>query len=310
MQTFEAFNGVWERVRRATTHREAAAREWSSWLTDYEPYGPWLNIDDDGNGTLSIRQFHPVPSAIAIELGEWLYNLRAALDYTAYALAIFNTKSDPPPDEATIQFPIYDTETQFRNHERCIKSLAKNHREWIEAMQPYAYDAVPGQTAFYWVNHLARIDRHRKLQVVGGYIVESTPIMSLGGHEGAIFFEDVDPIVFIEPGDDGEGEAVIARFKVVPAALRDEVEANPMTAIEPDILEMVRQRPPEIAWLRYPFSKRLAMIEAIVDMNIGVFENDCLGWTRSKFFKKPNGVEPPNDEVGGEKAAPHDAPPE
>lgn len=309
MQTFEAFDGVWERIRRATTHREAAAREWATWLADYEPYGPWLNVDDDGNGTLSIRQFSPVPPAIAIELGEWLYNLRAALDYTAYALAIFNTKSDPPPDEAAIQFPIYDSAESFRNHQRCIKPLAKKHRDWIEAMQPYAYDAVPGQTALYWVNHLARIDRHRKLQVVGGYITESDPIVSLGGNEGAIFFEDVDPIVFIEPGDDGEGQAVIARFKIVPASLHDEVHANPQTAIDPDILEMVRQRPPGITWLRYPLSKRLFMIEAIVDANIGLFENDCFGWTRSKYFKKSDAVDPTGVEIGGQNAAPHDAPP-
>jgi hypothetical protein len=308
MQAWEAFDGVWERIRRARTHREAAAREWASWLSEYEPYGPWLDVDDNGNGTLLVRQFSPVAPIIAIELGEWLYNLRAALDYTAYALAIYNTKSDPPPDEAAIQFPIYDTPTQFANHQRCIQPLAEKHRRWIEAMQPYSYNAVPGQTAMYWVNHLARIDRHRKLQVVGGYISESSPIVTFGADEGAIFFEDVDPIVFIEPRDDGEGEAVIARFKVVPPALRDKVEANPQTAVEPDILEMVRQRPPEIAWLRYPLSKRLFMIEAIVDANIGLFENDCFGWTRSQYFKKSDGVDPDGVEVGGEPG--HDAAPD
>lgn len=112
--------------------------------------------------------------------------------YTAYALAIFNTKRDPPPREATIQFPICESEPSFRSNEGRINPLAEKHRRWIEALQPYAYDAVPGQTAMYWVNHLARIDRHRKLQVVGGYITESSPIVSLGGNEGAIFFEEVD----------------------------------------------------------------------------------------------------------------------
>lgn len=300
-------------MRRATTHREAASREWSKWLTDYEPYGPWLYVDDDGNGTLSIRQFSPVPPVIAIELGEWLYNLRAALDYTAYALAIYSSKLDPPPNERTLQFPIYESAESFRKHKSCIKPLSDKHRAWIEAMQPYAYGANPEQTAIYWVNHLSRIDRHRKLQVVGAYVTESDPIVRFdpakdARTERAIFFEDVDPFVFIEQGDDGEGEAVVARFKILPPSARDEVHANAQTAIEPDILEMARQRPTEVRWLFFPLAKRFLVMEAMIDADIGLFENDCFGWTRSKFFKKKGAVDPTGVKVRGSDAA-HDSPP-
>jgi len=69
VRALEAFDGVWERMKRAKAHREAAAKARSTWLTDYEPYGEWLHIDDDGIGTLSIRQFSPPPAGIAIELG-------------------------------------------------------------------------------------------------------------------------------------------------------------------------------------------------------------------------------------------------
>lgn len=299
MQTFEAFDGVWDRMRQAKTHREAASREWSTWLTDYEPYGPWLYIDDEGDGTLSIRQFSPTPSAIAIDLGEWLYNLRAALDYTAYALAIFNTKSDPPPHESVIQFPICNSEASFRQNEYRIKPLSDQHRAWIEDMQPYANGSEPTHTAIYWVNHLSRIDRHRKLQIVGGHVTESDPIVEFDG-EGAIVFENVDPFVFIETHGDGEGEAVVARFKVVPPSARDQVHANPQTAVEPDLLEMVRARTQEVPWLYFPLSKRLLVMEAIMDANIGLFENDCIGWTRAKYFKKPGDIDDPTPEsVGG-----------
>lgn len=297
MQAWEAFDGVWERMRRAKAHREAAAREWSTWLTDYEPYDGWLHVDDDGNGTLSIRQFSPPPPLIAIELGEWLYNLRAALDYTAYALAIFNTKRDPPPKESAIQFPICETETSFRSNQYRIEPLAEKHRGWIESMQPYASNSVPTHTAIYWVNHLSRIDRHRQLQVVGAYVTESAPEVEIDG-EGAILFEDLDPFVFIETGGDGEGEAVVARFKVVPAALGDKVHANPQTAIEPDILEMVRARTPDVPWLYFPLSKRLFVMEAIMDANIGLFENDCFGRTRAKYFKKPADIDATPEGVG------------
>lgn len=217
VDTWEAFDGVWERMRRAKTHREAASQEWSAWLTDYEPYGPWLYEEGDGDWTLSIRQFSPPPPSIAIELGEWLYNLRAALDYTVYAVAIFNAKSDPPPNEAVLQWPICNTEASFRQNYYRIKPLSDKHRAWIEEAQPYANDSEPMHAAIYWVNHLSRIDRHRQLQVVGAYIIESDPIVEFGG-DGVIVFEDVDPFVFIETGGDGEGEAVIARFKIPATA--------------------------------------------------------------------------------------------
>jgi hypothetical protein len=298
MHASEAFDGVWERMRRAKTHREAAAREWSTWLTDYEPYGPWLYIDDDGNGTLSIRQFYPPPAAIAIELGEWLYNLRAALDYTAYALAIYNAKCDPPPNESKIQFPIYESDALFRQNYYRIEPLAEKHRLSMEDMQPYANRSEPTHTAIYWVNHLSRLDRHRQLQIVGAHVTESDPIVDFDG-EGAILFEDVDPFVFIETGGDGEGEAVVARFKVIPASARDHVQANAQTAIEPDILEMARKRTQEVPWLYLPLSKRLFVMEAIMDANIGLFENDCFGWTRAKYFKKPDDIDADSESVGG-----------
>jgi hypothetical protein len=298
VRAFEAFDGVWERMKRAKAHREAAAKAWSTWLTDYEPYGEWLYIDDDGIGTLSIRQFSPPPAGIAIELGEWLYNLRAALDYTAFALAIHNTHRDPPPRDWEIQFPICESEASFRKNQYRIASLAQQHREWIEAMQPYANGSVPAHTAIYWVNHLSRLDRHRQLQVVGGHVAESDPIVALDG-EGALLFETVDPFVFIETGADGEGEAVVARFKVVPASSRDRVSANPQTAIDPDVLEMVRERTPDVPWLYFPLSKRLRVIEAMIDANIGLFENDVVGWTRARYFKKPGGVEADPETIDG-----------
>lgn len=65
----------------------------------------------------------------------------------------------------------------------------------------------------------------------------------------------------------GASEAVIARFQIVPAAARDKVHANPQAAIEPDILEMVRARTPEVPWLYFPLSKRLFVIEALIDAN-------------------------------------------
>jgi hypothetical protein len=36
-----------------------------------------------------------------------------------------------------------------------------------------------------------------------------------------------------------------------------------------------------------------------VDANIGLFENDCFGWTRAKYFKKPDDTDADSESVGG-----------
>jgi hypothetical protein len=42
-----------------------------------------------------------------------------------------------------------------------------------------------------------------------------------------------------------------------------------------------------------PLSIRLMVMESLMDANIGRFEHDCFGHTRSKFFKEPGGVDEP-----------------
>lgn len=80
-------------------------------------------------------------------------------------------------------------------------------------------------------------------------------------------------------------------FKVVPASSRDRVQGDPQTAIDPDVLEMVRARTPDVPWLYFPLSKRLFVIEAIMDANIGLLENDVFGWARARYFKRAGDID-------------------
>jgi hypothetical protein len=279
----DLFEGCWHRIRRARTHREAATAAWNAFLNE-EPYYPSLNVDDDGNGSLWIMQSAPIPHDIPLLLGEWLYCLRSALDNCIYAVAVRDTDSDPPPGEDVIQFPIYDTPEAFRRNKYRINPLSREHREWLETVQPYANGTDPKDTILYWLNHLGRRDRHRQLHVVGAYVSESTPVVRVPA-PSAVLFEDVDPYVTIDY------EAEIARFQIVPPCPRDQVNANPQTALEPDIADMARERPERDSWLYMPLTKRLFFIEGYVDATVGYFEFDAYGWTRSKFFEKPTDVD-------------------
>src|ERR1700680_4335876 len=86
------------------------------------------------------QKWPPPPSRrpqplISILIGEICYNLRSALDYLVYELAIL--------DSGTIQdgtqFPIDNTPQKFSGHKRSmLKGLSLKHIAAIEGLQPYS----------------------------------------------------------------------------------------------------------------------------------------------------------------------------
>jgi hypothetical protein len=75
-----------------------------------------------------------LPQRFSILIGETIYNLRAALDYLVFDLAILDSGG---PRKGT-QFPIDDTKDVFTGHRgRFLKGLSTKHIAQIEALQPY-----------------------------------------------------------------------------------------------------------------------------------------------------------------------------
>ncbi len=77
----------------------------------------------------------PMPSLISILIGEIAYNLRAALDYLVYALAVLDSGE---PQNST-QFPIEYTPQGFggRKKQGFLRGLNAAHITAIERLQPY-----------------------------------------------------------------------------------------------------------------------------------------------------------------------------
>jgi len=79
---------------------------------------------------------------VSILIGEICYNLRSALDYLVYELAIL----DSSKRQDGTQFPIDDTPEKFSKHKRSwLKGLNSNHVAAIEKLQPRA-SGNPGAT--------------------------------------------------------------------------------------------------------------------------------------------------------------------
>lgn len=58
------------------------AHLWNDYI-DTQPFTPTLEGDGDGVYIFRVWEEEPPPLALAVATGEWLYNLRSALDYKA-----------------------------------------------------------------------------------------------------------------------------------------------------------------------------------------------------------------------------------
>jgi len=100
-----------------------------------------------------------VPQRVSILVGEICYNLRAAMDYLVYELALL----DSGRIQEFTKFPICDRKEIFdRQSGRDLKGLNSRHKALIEALQPYNGND--------WTRRLREIsnpDKHRTLTASG-----------------------------------------------------------------------------------------------------------------------------------------------
>jgi len=109
----------------------------------------------------------PFPPRVSILIGEVAYNLRSALDYIVYVLAVHSTGRDVK----RTQFPIVDSQETFYGHctgrhpvtgkrmWRMMRGLKRGHVMVIEAMQPYHPESEWTRT----LRQLSNPDKHRTL---------------------------------------------------------------------------------------------------------------------------------------------------
>jgi hypothetical protein len=129
---------------------------------DKHPYGVEAHVDADGSGWISVRTTEPSPNSVALEIGEFLYQLRGVLDACVYETACLNSEHRPPPDESKLEFPICDTPQSFENGRRKIRQLTPQQQGLIEAVQPYNAPGlesadIPSRTILIVARHPERL---------------------------------------------------------------------------------------------------------------------------------------------------------
>jgi hypothetical protein len=222
-------------------------RYWDTYLAT-SPFEFTFTPFGDGVYSLVIEMHEPLGLKCGALLGEWLYNLRSALDYGLYDLAAHASGQRNPPSAKAIQFPVCENPDKFKKQAALrLLDLSEEHIEIIENAQPYKAHArdmylgddgnrplargveVVQNTSIWQLHELARLDRHRKL---------SNVIATTNAHYGGVIF--IRGICADEAGyhvefsgghlyeDIGEGPAEI-RFKVTPH-LPNDLTIDPNTS--------------------------------------------------------------------------------
>ena len=170
------FDGCRERIDRAKNHYDALAERWNTVQVE-SLYRTIVKVEDDGTGGMWLqpREEATLFKESALLFGEFLYQLRSALDACVYQAAIIDSKSDPPPNDDRLEFPIFDDPAKFRKKAAiALAPLADKRKRVIESVQPYPTTNIPADQLVFSINrslgilgNWARKDRHRSLHLFG-----------------------------------------------------------------------------------------------------------------------------------------------
>ncbi len=151
------------KLARAHDHYAILAESIKEYVAPLPP--PAEVIDDNGPRTFSVPTGAPDPPAtLALILGDFVQNLRAALDH-----AVFDISASPQNKNS--EFPIFRSPKEFEGQrKRKIGLLSDPVQAFIEEQQP----SLPDPPNLLWRLHdLATTDRHRTIPLLRAYFRSS-----------------------------------------------------------------------------------------------------------------------------------------
>lgn len=199
------------RIERAAAHRTTFGEVWAAHL-ERQPRRASVEISEAGDGLVRVVENEPIPVELSLLLGEFLYELRAALDNCLYAVAVIESQQRPPPNAERMEWPICLDERTWTDHaRRRLSALSPAVQQALRNIQPFAAEC-PGWNCLRILHDLARIDRHRTAHLAAPFLADATAAADLN-HIADLYVQ-----LGIVP-DDG----IVATFrKLTPGPLRRE----------------------------------------------------------------------------------------
>lgn len=165
-------NSMWlddvvAKLRRAEEHFDTLKNEIGRWY-EMRPYRITKKVNADFTRYSQIVSITNPPDLQrwAVITSDCFHNLRSALDYLIYAVAIQESSMNPPPDCEKLQFPITDSSAIFENSRWRIKSLSPGMQTALETVQPYnrPHPSLPPLLSI--LRDFDNSDKHRLLHVM------------------------------------------------------------------------------------------------------------------------------------------------
>lgn len=177
------------KIGRAEEHLDTLDAEIGVYLAN-EPYAAVREYDPQhGERLAGIRVTQPPPAHLALVIGDYLHNLRSALDHLAWQLVIASGNTPTPRTE----FPIYKDASVYQQRVGRVviqPGVTAPIGADVESLQPYhrGDDALNHPL---WVLHdLSNIDKHRTLHTAALWVSrgEWFTLRLRPGTEDTVFF--------------------------------------------------------------------------------------------------------------------------
>jgi hypothetical protein len=214
------FKNSWKRIDRAIIHAKSLAAEWAAIVKD-NAYR--VDLQDEGNGTWVAEAVLNIPAEhdLALELGEFAYQLRSALDGAVWQTVTILEEAEPTTNVNRLEFPICENVKKFKQNSIHKHLFPTQLKEWLESIQIYSAEKPlddPDRGLDVTLNtlhDLARKDRHRRLRVVAAIPTEISYLIDFEP-KGRVLFEEALRCNFLE------GERKFLRLGV------ESIEGNPI----------------------------------------------------------------------------------
>lgn len=204
------------RVQRAGLHLESLKRHLQEWADFHVEHVKAAENPDDGLDLSALPPEHLAEASVLV--GEAIYNLRAALDYVVYVLAMVG--NDWKPVERT-QFPIVDDMADFS-----APYLKKLHPKVVLMLQMLQPGWTPSCEWTKKLRDLSNPDKHRHLSA----LTSSAELRTYPDRAAPVF---VVGVFFSDSGDD-----VIQTLDTLHSSVSEVVELFKLTIkpVEHDIV--------------------------------------------------------------------------
>lgn len=202
-----------QRIARAIIHAKNIVRVWETLIDRDQIPEPEILKRGNHNFVASISLKYETENDLSLLIGEYFYQLRAALDAAMYrSMALQEGVADPLKADS-VEFPIYTDRKRFDRSPVMKSSLPAEVKNWLRSIQPFAFensndsgDRELGRRLKI-LHDCARKDRHRRLHVTMATI---TNLETAFLHTPNLVISNIKPI----PIDFLNGETDFLAFDV------------------------------------------------------------------------------------------------